>query len=130
MDNFLKFFLHILAPEKTYCTFEAQDLRIWNLRPAKKKVKILPEIRGFSEVLREVLEKFQVPRGFSEFFVLAGPKQKTIRCLGGSGGTGWATHRPKRIFRSEMHFKHDLPHDVESISKKISLKKYTNFMII
>ena len=64
--------------------------------------------------MREVLEKFQVPGGFSEFFDLAGPKQKTIRCLGGSGGTGRATHRPKRIFRSEMHFKHDLPHDVES----------------
>ena len=38
--------------------------------------------------------------------------------------------QPERIFGYEIHFKHDLPHDVESISKKIALKKYTNFMII
>ena len=33
-----------------------------------------------------------------------------------------ATQQPKRIFGYEMHFQHDLPHDMESINQKIQLK--------
>ena len=39
-----------------------------------------------------------------------------------------ATQQPKWIFCYEMHFKHDLPHNVESISDKIWLKFFVNLM--
>ena len=39
--------------------------------------------------------------------------------VGGLGEREGATQQPKRIFGYEMRFQHDLPHDAESIIKKI-----------
>ena len=44
---------------------------------------------------------------------------------GGSGGTGRGHPTIE-----EIHFKHDLPHDIESNSKKIQLQNFTNLMVI
>ena len=38
------------------------------------------------------------------------------------GGREGATQQLKRIFGYEIHFKHDLPHGMESINQKIQLK--------
>ena len=41
----------------------------------------------------------------------------------GSGDREGATHQPKRFYCCEMPFKHDLSHDVRSISNNKWLKK-------
>ena len=45
----------------------------------------------------------------------------------GSRGREGATHQLKRIFGYEIHFKRDLPRDVESINQKAQLKSLRSY---
>ena len=47
--------------------------------------------------------------------------------VGGLGGREGATQEPKRIFGYEIHFKRDLPRDVESINQKAQLKSLRSY---
>ena len=47
---------------------------------------------------------------------------------GGSGGTGRGHPANDAIFCYEIHFKHDLPHDIESINQIIQLKNLRIFL--
>ena len=59
-----------------------------------------------------------------DFAVEVRPQRSERRLVrvGGMGGREGATEQLKRIFGHEIHSKHDLSHDMESINQKIQLK--------
>ena len=84
------------------------------------KLLSIDEISGLKDLTNTLVGRDRIGKDHPIFgtFLLIG--LWLWESCGGASGIG--TQQPKRIFGYEILFKHDLPHDIESINQKIQLK--------